>query len=157
RFTVTAPTVTIGPYTYRDVSFMIAPSRTDIDPSTSGTVGSDILRNFDLDFDFANKKFNLFSPEHCVGQVVYWTSGGAARIPFRFDTQHRIQFTMKLDGKDVDAVLDTGNPVSHLSKPIASRLFDVDETSQGTEPGDDGGKPGFHHRFSTLTVGGVTV
>lgn len=37
-----------------------------------GTLGSDVLLNFDLDFDFAAGVLNLYSQDHCPGKVVYW-------------------------------------------------------------------------------------
>lgn len=40
--------------------------------SPEGTLGREYFRYFDLDFDFANGKLNLFSPDHCAGKVVYW-------------------------------------------------------------------------------------
>ncbi len=41
-----------------------------------------MMWNYDVDFDFAVGKFNLFSKDHCDGQVVYWTRSPVAVVPF---------------------------------------------------------------------------
>src|SRR5262249_33183438 len=49
---------------------------------TAGTISPDLLQFFDIDFDFANEKFNIFLQKHCWGQVVYWADEGSyAAIP----------------------------------------------------------------------------
>ena len=156
RFVATAPTITIGPYVDKNADFVIAPTRSDLGKNT-GTIGYDILRNFDLDFDFANHTLNLFDSDHCPGKVVYWTAGGATRIPFRLDMMGRPVFSATLDGRGIETVLDTGSQPSHISEPIAEQLFSVDRTSTGTESLTENGNPAFRHRFASLIVGGVTI
>src|SRR5579859_4984286 len=34
-------------------------------PDVGGTIAPNILRHYDVDFDFANAKLNFFSPDHC--------------------------------------------------------------------------------------------
>ena len=156
RFLATAPTIAIGSVTNKNADFVIAPG-SDFGASNAGAVGFDVLRNFDLDFDFANRRLNLFLPEHCPGQAVYWTREGVTQVPFRLDMVGRPQFYSTLDKNDVETVLDTGSAVSHISEPVALETFNVDRLSSGTEPATEGGKPSFRHRFSTLSVGGVTI
>ncbi len=48
-----------------------------------GVIGTDLLGKFDVDLDIAHKKLNLFSPDHCKGQVVYWTHGRPRSQPCR--------------------------------------------------------------------------
>src|SRR5690348_13962042 len=48
------------------VRFAVAPE-SDFAPGLSGVLGADFLRNFDVDFDFAKARINLFSPDHCEG------------------------------------------------------------------------------------------
>jgi predicted aspartyl protease len=156
RFVATAPTIAIGPFADKNADFVVAPTRTDLG-TNAGTIGYDILRNFDLDFDFANHRLNLFDSDHCPGKVVYWTAGGATRIPFRLDMMGRPVFSATLEGSGLETVLDTGSQVSHISEPIAEQLFSIDRTSKGTESLTENGNAVFRHRFATLTVGGVTI
>lgn len=73
-----------------------------------GLLGNDIMANYDVDFDFANGKFNLFSQDHCSGQVVYWTRGPVAVIPFSRNILKHIFLNVELDGKSTEAIVDTG-------------------------------------------------
>jgi hypothetical protein len=79
-----------------------------------GTLSPDILAAFDVDFDFANGKLNLFSQQHCEGQVVYWMKDPvAAVIPFRINEGNQITTFLDLDGKHVKATVDTGAIARH--------------------------------------------
>ena len=37
-----------------------------------GTIAPAVLKNYDVEIDFAGGKFNLIYPDHCPGNVVYW-------------------------------------------------------------------------------------
>src|SRR6185295_10853435 len=73
-----------------------------------GLLAPNILRAYDDDFDFANAKFRLFSPEHCPGKVVYWTTEPAAQIPIALDRVGHIEVPVLIDGKEIKATIDTG-------------------------------------------------
>jgi predicted aspartyl protease len=89
-----------------------------------GLLGPDLLANFDLDFDFAGGKVNLFSKEHCPGRVGYWTTEKLKPITIlRDDDQVHIAIHVTLDGEDVKALIDTGASLSTLSLGHARRLF----------------------------------
>ncbi len=59
-----------------------------------GILGSEMLRNVDVDFDFSANKVNLFSPDHCAGNVVYWQTPTVpvAIVPFTLNAsgQHHV-------------------------------------------------------------------
>src|SRR6202044_3825356 len=63
----------IGPVHVTYTEFIIAPSISDEGGNVAGVIGYDILKHFDLDFDFGSDQLNLFSPDHCEGKVVYWS------------------------------------------------------------------------------------
>jgi predicted aspartyl protease len=94
---------------------------------SDGLLGADFLYYFDLDFDFAKAKLNLISPDHCKGKVVYWSKGDYGVVPFEYDTQRKIALSVVLDGKKLNAVLDTGASVTVMSLETAASLFDWDE------------------------------
>jgi predicted aspartyl protease len=110
-----------------------------------GTLGSDVLPVFELDFDFTDGKLNLISQDHCTGDVVYWTDGAYAKIPFKFGFNRHIEVEVTLNGKKVMALLDTGSAQSLMSADTAEALFGLAAT-----------KPGNRH-FESLSFGGVTV
>lgn len=90
----------------------------------AGLLGNDFLFYHDLDFDFANAKLHLISPDHCPGQVVYWTKEAYGVVPFEFINNH-IRVEVKLDGQPVVAILDTGAPDTVMGARRVSRIFDV--------------------------------
>jgi predicted aspartyl protease len=121
-----------------------------------GLLGADFLHQFDVEFDFAANKLNLFAPHPCKGKVVYWTHDApVAVIPFENEQYDRhIRFDMTLDGKTVPTVLDTGAPSTSISIAMASAWFQVDEKTPGVEALN-----GQYHRarFKALTLDGITV
>ncbi|MBL6853814.1 MAG: clan AA aspartic protease [Alphaproteobacteria bacterium] len=118
----TAPSIEIGPLQVTSVDFVMAPQGADYGEGVAGLLGANVLKNFDLDFDFKAKRVNFFSSEHCPGQVVYWSTSGATKIPFKFDGS-AISLPIELDGKTLYAELDTGAPASTITAPMALQMF----------------------------------
>jgi hypothetical protein len=110
------------------VSIRSLPSAVD------GTVGSDILRKYDVDYDFAARKLTLFSSEHCRGAPLSVLGEHATFVPFRLDYGNRVTVPILLDGKEIQAVVSTGIPTSLISATLADELFDLDESTPGTVP-----------------------
>jgi hypothetical protein len=129
-----------------------------------GILAPDFLNLFDIELDFANKKMNLFSQDHCPGKVVYWTRGGFAELPFHHTggviaAIPHIDFQMTLDGQDVSTDLDTGSATSWLRHKMALQVFGVDETSPGVTKSalSTDAMPVYHKQFGSLTLGGLSV
>lgn len=129
------------------------------DPVThlKGILSLDMLDLFDVELDFAKKKMNLFSQDHCPGKVVYWTMGGFADVAFH-QTEH-IRFDMTLDGQRVSTALDTGSATTWIRHKIAVRDFGFDDTAPGVErsPISSEAMPAFRKQFGLLAIGGVAV
>src|SRR5579884_2413247 len=100
-----------------------------------GLFAPEVMRNYEVDFDFANARFNLFNQEHCPGRLAYWTRGPVAEIPFTTDHSGHIQITVQLDGKDVMAGLDTGSADSLIIRETAEQLFGIDPGLLISDPG----------------------
>jgi predicted aspartyl protease len=111
-----------------------------------GVIGADYLYYFDLDFDFAKAQLNLISPDRCEGKAVYWTQGAYGKVPFKYQ-HHDINLRIMLDGKPVNAVLDTGSNVTVMSLEEANGLFG------GSKPVEGWSKD----KFKTMSFGAVTV
>ncbi len=115
----------------------------------------------DMDVDFSNDTLNLFAPNHCPGQVAYWTSPtNVGSVPITMNGFH-ITVPVTLDGKVEQATIDTGSPDSTLTIPEAQRLFGLtpggaDTPEAGKLNGDDTLKV-YTHKFQTLAFGDVTV
>jgi predicted aspartyl protease len=114
---------------------------------SAGLLGPDFLQPFDTDFDFANAKLNLISPDHCPGEVVYWTRGGYGVVPFELEQNH-IMLKVQLDGQEIRAGLDTGAADTLMSLERASGAFDLDKDKLAKSS---------HYPFKTLSFGEVSV
>jgi predicted aspartyl protease len=165
---VTIDSLIIGGMEAKGVVFQISP-----DPNfggnpnlpVDGSLASDIMENYDADLDFAGGKVIYFSPDHCAGHVVHWTSAPASAVAFTRgqpgvmgSRDTHIRFHVMLDGKDVSATLSTGSPRTQMSARTASANFDVKEDTPGTTPlGNMGGRKVFGYVFKTIAFGDVTV
>jgi hypothetical protein len=125
----------------------------------AGRLSPDILQNFDLDFDFAGNKLNLFAPEHCPGRVVYWTNS-YAQIPFKTPGTGQILMIVTLDGQSLRAAIDTGAAVSFLNAAMANLAFGVNENTPGIER-NPGAQPNdlvqYRYHFKSLLLNGIEV
>jgi predicted aspartyl protease len=143
-----------------NATFVLAPKNLFVSPDIVGIFGADYLINYDVEMDFKGKKFNLFSQDHCSGQVVYWAKS-FIQIPFRLNDSHQIVMPVKLDGKELRAILDTGASTTLLGLPAAHEEFDLGPDSPGVEQqgivttADGAHLPAYAHRFQKLEIGGI--
>lgn len=139
---------TIGPGTVPSHSFILIPDDL-VASSDDGVLSTDILAVFDVDFDFANSTLSLFLPHPCEGNAVWWTKDDYAVIPFKLDEVRHILVTVKVDGQDVQALIDSGASDSLMSLETAKDLFNISDEQLK--------KNGGPHKFRTLSLDGVTV
>ena len=157
------PSILLGGLRLEGPYFMVLPGQEEGGPEIGtfgGLLGSEMLRNVDFDFDFAANKVNLISQDHCAGNVVYWPATTVAVVPFTFGPMGHITFRMELDGRRVNAMLDTGASNTILNLDIARRTFRVDVNAPDVEKvGEIGwGQTGvYRKRFKTISFEGVTV
>ncbi len=155
----TAYAIQIGKLKLDKYDFMVLPDGR-LPWGVSGTLGADFLTFFDADFDFANAKFSLFSPDHCQGHVVYWTHDGPiGLVPFKLMGDRLITFHVTLDGKDVEAALDTGSTQTRMSLETAEGLFNLKPDSPGMKPVSDwrGKNTSYRYSFGSLAFEGVQI
>lgn len=114
---------------------------------SAGLLGPDILQSYDLDFDFANAKLNLVFANHCPGKVVYWTKGDYGAFPFVLKGNN-IKVQVVLDGKPVNAILDTGAVDTVMSLERAASAFDLKKALL---------KKSRHYPFTSLSFGAISV
>jgi len=156
------PSITLGRLRQEGVYFFVDPgNRPQGRGSYAGVIGADMLTNVDADFDFAAKKLNLISQNHCDGKVVYWAAPALAVIPFRFDKGGHVVFPLRLDDTRVNAMLDTGAYNTVLNLTTARRTFNVDTNSPDVKKIGElkGGFTAdvYRKQFKTITLDGVTV
>src|SRR5258708_4136327 len=124
---VRLPSIALGTLRQEGAYFQVDPAPDEPDDknpqSFGGTLGPDLLQKFDADFDFANGKLNLTSPDHCVGKVVYWTAPAVAIVPMHVAQFGHVIFTMTLDGKLINLLLDSAPTIPTLNLDLPPRNF----------------------------------
>jgi tetratricopeptide (TPR) repeat protein len=153
--------VELGPGPPKSVDFLVGPpAYADID----GTLGADVLRNVDLELDPVKGTASLFAPAHCGRGAIYWPHADETALPFILDPEDQhIFMTVKLNGQEINAMIDTGSPDSFVRTSEAASLFGLHETSPGMQPAGTGvskrGTPQsyYRYRFSSLELGGLKL
>jgi predicted aspartyl protease len=100
-------------------------------------LGEDFLRNFDVEFDLAHRAVRLYKSSDCAGvSLVYWTKDvpGEVELEPVSEARPRIGFTVQVNGRPIDAVLDSGAGASVLTKQHAAAAG-VTPDSPGVVPG----------------------
>jgi len=156
-------TFSIGRLTTKSVEFVVSPEKCLFldEPQYVGILAPNVLKNYDVDIDFGGNKLSLLSPDHCEGRVIYWPAGVVAVVPTRVLRSGHILVPVKLDGKDVDAILDTGTSTTTLMIPIAEDEFGLTmgspDTPKASEMPERRGAVTYAHKFASLSFGGVAV
>lgn len=141
------------------VEFQVAPPGFPGD-GIAGIFAPNLFLRDDIDLDFADRKMNYFSPDHCEGQIQYWPAPAVAAVPFRMIENH-IQVKVIVDGKPLDAIIDTGASRTAMSQEIAQRVFGLAPESPGmTLVGNVAGDATlkrYGYVFASLSFEGVAV
>jgi len=122
-------------------------------PGSGGILSADFFHRYDIDLNFSAHRFNMFAPGHCKGEVLYWRAPDMAKIPFRY-RNGRITVRATVDGREMDAVINTGSPRSEMQFDDVDSLFYRSSNSAGVMRTDDG----LHaYDFGVLSFGGVSI
>jgi hypothetical protein len=114
-----------------------------------GRIGVDVLDAVDFELDFANRKLNFYSPDHCPGAGAYWTRA-YTRAPLIRAPRGNLLFPLELDGKKLEAVLSTAAPQSWILTYTTRQLYGFDQTANGVIKTDTNGRP-VYSRDMTLS------
>lgn len=146
-----------GGMTTKDVYLRISPS----DLGADGLFSPDLMKQNDVEMDFAGGKMNYFLSDHCPGKVVYWPHGDVAQVSLVLADKRWIKVPVTLDGKPLLAVIDTGAASTMITTKTAQDAFGLTLNSPGMEPaGNVNGDPNlasYYHSFSGLTLDGITI
>jgi len=145
-----ADAFTLGAMQTKNLQFVV----TDIpQPGSGGILSPAFFRRYDIDLNFSAHKFNMFAPAHCKGEVVYWRAPAVSKLPFRFKNG-RIIVRVTVDGREMDATINTGSPRTEMQFDDADSLFYRAPTSSGVTRTDDG----LHaFDFGVLSFGKVSI
>jgi predicted aspartyl protease len=127
-----------------------------------GIFGADYLAQYDVEIDPTGGFVKLFSPDHCPGNVVYWTNE-YFRLPAHLTADHHLEAQIMVDGQELKAMIDTGAPMTTMRLATARDVFGIESVSPGGRaPGQISGVDGvkieaFRHKFQSLTFGDITL
>ena len=149
----------LGGMTANNIRFAIVKA----EQFNGATIGANLFAAYDIELDMAHSRVNLFLHDHCKGQVVYWTQDYEA-IPFKIYRGFHPAFPVTLDGKTLNAMMDTGAGRTYLFTDVAKREFDIDPEADGERPEGRvlslaGGEnlPVHFRQFSALGLGGLEI
>lgn len=132
----------------------------DLPPGLDGLIAIDLLRGFDMDFDFAAGRLALYPQLACAGKPPGFAPFSAVLINLHgFFSPRSIHVPVLLDGKSVTAVLDTGANRSYIVEQEARERFGVAlDKNAGRARGTFGGVAQVSPQdFSTLQIGDVLL
>jgi hypothetical protein len=129
------------------------------DGESVGILALDLLRDFDLIFDFVNDRLQASPPADCTEVVDNdgELSGEGSLIDRRSDF---LAVLVVLDGMGLNAIIDTGAAFSVVNGDIASSRLGIDLSQPDdrmTEVDNLGGMPVYARRFSRLVVGDLEI
>ena len=122
-------------------------------PGSGGILSSRFFQKYDADLNFQAGRLNMFASNHCNGEVMYWRAPGVARLPFRFQ-DGRIVVRVVLDGREMDALIDTGSPRSEMQFDDPDSFFYRRSNAPGVMREDNGEHS---YNFGVLSFGTVAI
>jgi predicted aspartyl protease len=149
--------IEMGGMKTKDVYLRVWPSNIGAD----GLIAPDVMKNYDVEMDFAGKKMNYFLPDHCPGKVVYWPHTDAAQVSINLVDKAHIRVPVTLDGKSLLAVIDTGATNTVITTKMGEEAFGLKPGSPDMKPaGNLNGDPNlasYTHTFGSLTLDGIGI
>ncbi|HMD67161.1 MAG TPA: retropepsin-like aspartic protease [Stellaceae bacterium] len=122
-----------------------------------GVLGADSLSSFDVDLDLPGHRMIFYEKQTCPDATPFWTQP-YARIAAGRSTGDHLFFPVQLDGRRIDAFVDTGSQFTVLSTRAALALgvteAELAHDRGATVRGAASERLVAHiHRFSQLAIG----
>ncbi len=153
---VTVPEMEIGPLAVRGLGVYSA-SGVSFASGISGGLGLDVLARYDVEFDPATNRLNLFDPNHCPGQVVYWTHQPVGIVDIELMPGGTFHYNFNLDGKTIGAFVTPENTQTVLAFFTAREEFALTHASKGVVAAGTNETLGMLYRypFKSLDANGL--
>jgi predicted aspartyl protease len=138
---------------------------TTFTPAFDALVGAPFLLQADMEFDLRAKHMKFFRPQNCNSDSAmnYWKED-AVSVPFAYSrsTSPNPHFTVLVNGKELDALIDTGAHDTFLTKRGAERLGIDVKSASVTRQGYSGGigsdrAANWTTPVKTVQIGGETI
>ncbi|HWA92378.1 MAG TPA: retropepsin-like aspartic protease [Rhizomicrobium sp.] len=134
------------------MSFIVLPPHS-LAPDVAGTIGAEVLGDYDVDIDIGHGKLNLFRRNGCGVDVVYWSADPWGQVDLLDNLDNHLTFHATLDGHPLKAMLDTGMSVTEMDLASARAMFGWSEAE--TPKPDKYGEA--QHSFGALTFDALSV
>ncbi len=111
-------TFSIGPMVRKGWQLIVAGTQESA-PGVDVILGDDFFHNVDVEFDLAHGAVRLFQAKDCDGvSLAYWTTevAGEVAIEAVHDAEPQIIVPVKINGRPIRALLDSGAALSILTK-----------------------------------------
>jgi predicted aspartyl protease len=86
----------------------------------AGLIGTNVLANYDIDYDPRRREISLYTVADCVRIKPLW-KGTYIKIPVSITRSHRMAVPVKLNGYPLTAIFDTGSSGLRLAWAAASK------------------------------------
>ena len=131
----TADTFTFVNVRFRHVEFLVGGN--DLPSGAVGTLGGNLLRFADVEYDFGDGLMRFVKTQHCGGlPLAYWAGHQPVGVVDLQSTSARSPFLIghaSVNGKDIGVLFDSGTPRSMLTLDAARRAGITPE-SPGVKP-----------------------
>jgi predicted aspartyl protease len=112
----------IGPTVRRGMHLIVAGAR-ELAPGIDVILGDDFFHNVDVEFDLPHGVVRLFQAKDCDGvSLAYWTTEAAGEVTIEavHDAEPQIIVPVKINGRQMRAVVDSGAASSIMTKGAAA-------------------------------------
>jgi predicted aspartyl protease len=128
-------------------------------------LGEDFFQHVDIEFDLAHNAVRLYEPRDCDGATLaYWANRdvGEVKIEAVNDARPQIVLTVQINGRPVEAELDSGAAITMLDKLEAARLGVTPEMPGVVAAGMNSGLgqksvDAWIGKFQSFTIGNETI
>jgi predicted aspartyl protease len=99
----------VGPIHSGKASLLVI-GDTGVKPQHDALIGADFLLQADMEMSLAEKQLRFYRPNNCADSFLAYWSGDAIEVPFTgsFGRSRNPVFTVELNGKKLNAVIDSG-------------------------------------------------
>lgn len=139
-------TMRIGNASSPPTAFLVVPDDR-LPHELAGTLAPDFLSRYDIDLDLAAARLNLLLP--CPERF-------KGAIPITLDRSNHVIVPVRIDGKTIMAVMDTGASRTDLSLETARAVFGLGPGLHAAE-GPDVEDGVYRYPFRSLAIGGITI
>ncbi|HXR95567.1 MAG TPA: retropepsin-like aspartic protease [Rhizomicrobium sp.] len=125
-----------------------------------GRMTGDFFAQYDIDFDFGAKKLSFLTATNCTEkEIVHWPATVVAIVPMTI-SGGKMKVPVTVEGKTINAVIDTGFAHTVMRRDIAESLglkADAPDMVPDGEVRDGLGQTVYVHTFPQISFSGITA